>query len=144
MKIHYSHKLPVSKQIAFETILDPENLQNVIPGSESFEQNSDNCYSISSKVEFGIVNGLYKSTLEIIDIKQPNSLRLIVASEGTGGSLRGEGTMVFNSLPGITEVVVDGDAKVTGFAATIGQSLLGEAVKALLKQFFDSLNYKTI
>ena len=56
MKIHYSHKLPVSKQIAFETILDPENLQNVIPGSESFEQNSDNCYSISSKVEFGIVN----------------------------------------------------------------------------------------
>ena len=144
MKIHYSHKLSVSKLIAFETILDPKNLQNVIPGSESFEQNSDNCYSISSKVEFGIVTGLYKSTLEIIDIKQPNSLRLIVASEGTGGSLQGEGTMVFNSLPGITEVVVDGDVLVTGFAATIGQSFLGEAIKALLKQFFESLKYKTI
>ena len=52
--------------------------------------------------------------------------------------------MVFNSLPGITEVVVDGDALVTGFATTIGQSLLGEAIKALLKQFFESLKYKTI
>ena len=143
MKIHYSHELPVSRHIAFETIMDPENLQNVIPGSESFEQNSENCYSISSKVEFGIINGLYKSTLEIIDVKQPHSLRLIVASEGTGGSLQGEGTMVFNNLLDITQVVVDGEAQVTGFVATIGPSLLSEAVKVLLKQFFDSLKYKT-
>jgi len=142
MKIHYSHELPVSKHIAFETIIDPENLQNVIPGCESFETSSHNCYLISSKLTFGGIQGFYKSKLEIIDIKQPNSLRLILAGKGTGATIRGEGIMVFNTLPRVTEVVVDGDIKVTGFAAALGQSIISGGAKVLLKQFFSSLKYK--
>jgi len=141
MKIQYSHELPVSKHIAFDAITDPNNLQNVIPGCESFEISSPNCYLISSKLKFGSIQGVYKSKLEIIDINQPDSLRLTLNAKGTGARIQGEVTMIFNTLPGVTQVVVEGYVKVAGFAAIAGQNILSGAANVLLKQFFSSLKY---
>ena len=141
MKIQYSHELPVSKHIAFDAIIDPNNLQNVVPGCESFEISSLNSYLISSKLKFGNIQGVYKCKLEVIDIRHPDSLRLTLNAKGTGARIQGEVTMIFNTLPAVTEVVVEGYVKVPGFAAIAGQNILSGAANVFLKQFFSSLKY---
>ena len=143
MKIDYSHELPLSKQFAFETLIDSQNLQNIVPGCESIEYVGENSYLISSKVEFGPITGLYTSTIELTEINKPDMFRLIATGKGTGGSMKGEVTIIFKELPKTTEVVVNGNAEVTGFVATLGQTFLEKATITLLEKFFNSLKYKT-
>ena len=143
MKIDYSHELPLSKQFAFETLIDPHNLRNIVPGCESFEYLGENSYLISSKVEFGPITGLYKSTMELIEINKPDMFQLIATGEGTGGSMKGELTIMFKEFPKTTQVVVNGNAEVTGFVATLGETLLERATITLLEKFFNSLKYNT-
>lgn len=139
MKIQYSHTLPVSRKVAFNTILNPDSLKAAIPGCDSFEKTGTNCYSLSMKVQIGAVKGIYTSTVNIIDIDAPNSLRMIVSGKGSGGTVRGDGIITFHESGQSTEILINGDAQVTGIIARVGQRLMGGASKTLLKRFFNSL-----
>lgn len=143
MKLQYSHDLPLSKEFAFETLIDPLNLQKMLPGCESFECTGKNSYAFSNKVMFGPIEELYTATLELIDINRPDAIRVIVIADGTVGGVRAEAKVTFKGISNGTKVVVVGEAELKGFLGSLGSAFIEETASNLLEKLFSSLKYKT-
>ena len=68
---------------------------------------------------------------------------MIVQGRGAGGGIRGEGVLTFApDGDGIRASSVEGDARVTGVVARVGQRLLGTVSKTLMSQFFACMSEK--
>ena len=143
MKLQYSHDLPLPKESAFETLIDPLNLQKMLPGCESFECTGENSYAFSNKVMFGPIEELYTATLELIDINRPDAIRVIVIGDGTVGGIRAEAKVTFKGISNGTKVVVDGEAELKGFLGGLGSVFIEETASNLLEKLFSSIKYKT-
>ena len=91
------------------------------------------------KVGIGAVRGTYSGEVSLSDIDELSSFRMTVAAKGRGGSVGGEGLLKFADSGAGTELMVEGDARVTGVIARVGQRLLGGASKTLMDRFFSCL-----
>ena len=91
------------------------------------------------KVGIGAVRGTYTGEVSLTDIDEPSSFRMTVSGKGRGGSVRGDGLLKFADSGDGTELIVEGDAQVTGVIARVGQRLLGGASKTLMDRFFGCL-----
>ena len=65
MKLQYSHDLPLPKESAFETLIDPLNLQNLLPGCESFEKSSDATFEASATNQIGPMNATFSGKINL-------------------------------------------------------------------------------
>jgi hypothetical protein len=67
---------------------------------------------------------------------------MIVEGKGSGGSIRGDSLLSLQERDGATQISVDGDARVTGIIARVGQRLIGSASKLMMDQFFQCMRLK--
>ena len=140
MKVTGSYYLDSPRETVWQALLSPETLASCIPGCESFESTGENGYRVVMKVGIGAVRGTYTGEVSLTDLDEPSSFRMTVSGKGRGGSVRGEGLLKFaDGEGGGTQLVVEGDARVTGVVARVGQRLLGGASKTLMDRFFGCL-----
>lgn len=142
MKVTGSYYLDSPRATVWQGLLSPETLSSCIPGCESFEETGENSYRVVMKVGIGAVRGTYTGEVSLTDIDEPSSFRMIVSGKGRGGSVRGDGLLKFADSGAGTELIVEGDAQVTGVIARVGQRLLGGASKTLMDRFFGCLKSK--
>ena len=121
----------------WDTLLSPEALASAIPGVQELERLSEDEFEMGITVGIGAIRGSYSGRVTITDKREPESLRMLVQGKGRGGTIRGEALIELVEKAGGTEIHVDGNARVTGLVARVGQRLLGSASKTLMNQFFN-------
>jgi hypothetical protein len=142
MKVQGSYTFDADRERVWNALMDPDVLSGCIPGGEQFVPSGENAYQVTMKVKIAAITGTYTGSIRLVDVDQPNSYRMMVEGKGSGGTVRGEAVMQFAESNGATEVLVEGDAYVTGMVARVGQRLMGSASKMMMNQFFACLKEK--
>jgi carbon monoxide dehydrogenase subunit G len=126
----------------WQVLLDPAMLADCLPGSEGFQELGDGRYEATLTVGVANVKGTYKSTIQLTDVQEPESYRLLVEGGGRPGSIKGEGLLRLSDNGSETVVSYSGDVQVTGMVARVGQRLLPNVAKMMVGKFFDCMDSK--
>ena len=140
MDVSGEYRLSVSRQTVWNALLDPEILQQCIPGCESFEKLADDHYQATVKTAIGPVKATFRSELRILDAIPPESYRL--EGEGKAGAVgfgRGGADVTLREEGGETILNYSADFQVGGRLAQIGSRLVVGATRKIADQFFGRL-----
>ncbi len=137
MNVEGTYSVNADRKAVWDTLLSPEALASAIPGVQELERLSEDEFEMGITVGIGAIRGSYSGRVTITDKREPESLRMLVQGKGRGGTIRGEALIELVEKAGGTEIHVDGNARVTGLVARVGQRLLGSASKTLMNQFFN-------
>ncbi|MBI4305095.1 MAG: carbon monoxide dehydrogenase subunit G [Chloroflexi bacterium] len=140
MKIEGTYELKAGIETVWDMLNDPDVLASCIPGCKSLTAEGKNAYQAELSVGIGMIRGTYSGSVRITDQKRPKSYRLKIEGEGPGGFIKGDASVnLDDSGNETTTVTVSGDGEVGGVLARVGQRLIGQTSKSLMKQFFDCL-----
>ncbi|MDE0000013.1 MAG: carbon monoxide dehydrogenase subunit G [Rhodospirillaceae bacterium] len=140
MDVSGEYRLSVSRQAVWNALLDPEILQQCIPGCESFEKLADDHFQATVKTAIGPVKATFTSELRIVNPIPPESYRL--EGEGKAGAVgfgRGAADVTLREEGGETVLSYSADFQVGGRLAQIGSRLVVGATRKIADQFFGRL-----
>ena len=142
MKVQGTYSFKAKSERVWASLLSPEVLAQCIPGCQALNAVGGDKYEIDLKVGLGAISGTYSGTVALADQEEHSSFKMLVHGKGGGTTIQGEGLIRLNDNEAGTEVTVDGDARVTGVIARVGQRLLGSVAKSLMDQFFTCMKAK--
>ncbi len=141
MKVKGQYSVDVPQRQVYEALLDPEILARTLPGCESLEPIADNQYRMKMKLAVAGVQGLFEGKVSLEDQQPPESFRLRVGGQGKIGFVNGNGQFTLRSSdPSTTIIEYEGEVKVGGIIAGVGQRLMDMTTKMMIKRFFASLS----
>ncbi len=121
----------------WEKLMDTNALARVVPGITKLEQTGENTYTSTIHIKMGPVNGSFSGNLQLQDITEPNNFTLKVQQNSKIGNAKAAIKVDLIPLNGEqTEVAFDGDAKLSGLLAGMGQRVISGVANTLTKQFF--------
>jgi carbon monoxide dehydrogenase subunit G len=140
MKIEGTYMVPAPRQTVWEHLLNPKTLARSLPGCEKLEPQPDGSYHAEMKVGIAAVKGTYHGRVEILDPVPHERFRMKVEGQGTGGFLKGEGTLTLLGESSETLIGYSGEAQVGGVIASVGQRLVQAAARQIVQQFFQAFS----
>ena len=121
-------------------LMDTDTLSKIVPGVSKLEKTGDNSYKSTLEIKMGPVSGAFTGNLQMENIEQEKGFTLKVQQNSSIGNANAAIKIELIPVnPNETEIVFDGDVKVTGLLASMGQRILGSAANMLTKQFFANL-----
>jgi carbon monoxide dehydrogenase subunit G len=139
MRIQGDHLFDAPRNVAWETVLDPNALATSFPGFERLEETGENTYEGALNIRVGPVQGKFQGTLELSDLDPPNGYAFRMNGKGAAGFVDGTGNLKLSDVEGKTRLEYDVDAKVGGRIAGVGQRLLDSSAKVLTRQALEGL-----
>ena len=139
MEISGEHRFAAPRNVVYEALLDPKELQASMPGCEKFEEVGPASYDLTIKVGISAIKGTYSGNVKVADPVKDESYRLLVSGSGKPGSVQGDAAMVLSDDGGGTLVKYTGEVKAQGAIARLGSRLLGGAAKLMIGQFFKAM-----
>ena len=124
----------------WEMLMDTDTLARIVPGISRLEKTSENKYKSTIGIKIGPVNSSFTGDLQMEEIKEPEGFTLKVQQNSKIGNANA--AIKISLLPvneNNTEVAFDGDVKLSGMLAAMGQRLIGGVSNTLTKQFFSNL-----
>jgi carbon monoxide dehydrogenase subunit G len=85
------------------------------------------------------VKGTFKGNVRLEDMQAPAHYRMTVDGKGAPGFVKGTGIFDLEDRNGGTAIAYEGEMKVGGVIAGVGQRMIEAAAKMLAHQFFKSL-----
>ncbi len=140
MKLEGTFTIPVPQEVVWKNLMDPQALASALPGCEKVEPNSDGSFHAELKVGIAAVKGSYHGRIEILDVVPPDRYRMKVEGQGTGGFLKGEGTITLSDAAPGTLITYVGEAQVGGLIASVGQRLILGAARQIVNKFFEAFS----
>lgn len=141
MKIAGEYTFDAPQDLVWEALQDPDVLSNAMPGGEGFEEVGEYEFTGNLKVKVGPVQGIFKGNIKLEDIVAPESYKMIVDGKGAPGFVKATGGLKLTPLDGDkTHIEYDGEAKVGGRIASVGQRLMDASAKSIIRQSLDGLN----
>ena len=138
MKLEGSYKVPAPREVVWKHLLNPDVLARALPGCEKLVPNSDSSFSAELKMGIAMVKGTYRGRVEILDAVPPEHFRMKVEGQGSGGFLKGEGTLTLTQEGAETLISYSGEAQVGGLIASVGQRMILSAARQIVDQFFQA------
>lgn len=120
--------------------MDTEILAKVVPGISKLERIGENSFKAIVEIKMGPVSGAFNGNLQMEDIDEPKGFTLKIQQNSKIGNANA--AIKISLLPvaeNQTEVAFDGDAKLSGLLATMGNRVIGGVSNTLTKQFFTNL-----
>ncbi|MCC6174915.1 MAG: carbon monoxide dehydrogenase subunit G [Chloroflexi bacterium] len=139
MKVEGSYTFDAPRDKVWSVLLNPEALKSCVPGLQSLTPTGENAYEADLKVGVAAIRGSYKGHIQLTDLVEPSSYKMVVEGKGGAGFVKGVAHIELVDNGASTEVVVKGDGNVGGTVAGVGQRMLGGVAKMLMGQFFDCL-----
>ncbi|MHB8653928.1 MAG: SRPBCC family protein [Terriglobia bacterium] len=138
MKLEGAYTIHAPREIVWKQLLNPDVLARSIPGCEKLEPNPDGSYNAELKMGIAMVRGTYRGRVEILDQVPPKHFRMKVEGQGSGGFLKGEGTLTLTESGSETMISYTGEAQVGGLFASVGQRMILSAARQVVEQFFQA------
>jgi len=121
-------------------LMDTNTLARIVPGISRLEKTGENKFKSIIDIKMGPVNSSFAGDLQMEDIKHVEGFTLKVQQNSKIGNanaaIRISLVPVDNNQ---SEVAFDGDVKLSGMLAAMGQRLIGGVSNTLAKQFFTNL-----
>jgi uncharacterized protein len=123
-------------------LMDPAVISSCIPGCDRFEPDGENRYRARLTVALAAITGTYEGTVELADLVQPTSYRLVAKGQGRPGFVNGSSIVALRQEGSSTVVQVNGSVQTGGAIARLGQRLIGGVSQMMLDRFFSCLQGK--
>jgi len=133
----------VSQELLWKTLQDKESLRRSLPGCKSFEEIAPHTYKSELGINIGPVKGVFTGDVRQVDIKEPESYRLLVIGKGKPGEIDAKADMVLEETEAGTTLICRAEVKVTGVLAAAGQRVMSGVAKVILGQFFKDIEKET-
>ncbi len=140
MHFEGNHILNASRETVWELLIDPDVLARISPGVKELSHEEGDRYKAIFQVKVGPVNGKFKGALEVADKVPPERYTLKVTQRSPVGNVKGEFLIAIQQEDdGQCSVSFNGEAKISGVIAGIGQRVLSGVAKSQTEQFFRAL-----
>jgi carbon monoxide dehydrogenase subunit G len=121
-------------------LMDTDTLARIVPGITRLEKTGDNKFKSILEIKLGPVNSSFTGDLQMQEIDEQKGFTLKVQQNSKIGNA--SAAIKITLLPvndTQTEVSFNGDVKLSGMLAAMGQRLIGGVSNTLSKQFFSNL-----
>jgi len=125
----------------WQMLMDTDTLARIVPGISKLEKNGDNSYISTISMKLGPVSSSFTGNLQMEDIQQEKGFTLKVQQNSKIGNANA--AIKIDLIPVVenqTEVSFEGDVKLSGMLASMGQRVLGGVANTLSKQFFTNMD----
>ena len=125
----------------WQMLMDTDTLARIVPGISKLEKNGDNSYISTISMKLGPVSSSFTGNLQMEDIQQEKGFTLKVQQNSKIGNANA--AIKIDITPVVenqTEVSFEGDVKLSGMLASMGQRVLGGVANTLSKQFFTNMD----
>jgi uncharacterized protein len=124
-RVEGTETLRVPRPELWRLLNDPDTLAASIPGCRGFERDdaAEHRYRTAIKVAVGAVTGVYEGTVEYVDVAEPERCTIVVSGKGDKGTIDGQGAITLADAGDVTEVAYEGEFKLTGPVAGVGQRM---------------------
>lgn len=140
MRIDYEHLLEHPRERVWKALVDPEILARILPGVETLEAVAPGKYDAVIQLGTPALKGRFRGWIEIADQQFPARYALRGQGKGATGWVRGSAQIDFDEHAGGTRVRSAIEVQLGGRMASIGQRMLEGVAKALIREFFESLD----
>ncbi|MHA4843615.1 CoxG family protein [Flavitalea antarctica] len=124
----------------WELLMSPDSLSRVVPGISTLEPIAENSFLSSINIKIGPVNGTFSGKLQLEDIVDQNSFTLKTQQNSKIGNANAALNIKLDPVDGNqTKVTFDGDVKLSGMMAAMGQRIVSGVANTLTNQFFNNL-----
>jgi len=140
MRLNGTYSLPAARQQVWDALLDPGVLARTLPGCKSLDTVGPDEYRMNMALAISSLKGLFDGKVRIEDQQPPESYRLSVEGRGKMGFINGGGRLrLIEAGAAVTEIEYEGDVKVGGTIASVGQRLMDMTSKMMIKRFLAAL-----
>ena len=141
MELKGRHTVNATPATLWKMLMDTDTLSKIVPGISKLEKTGNNSYKSILEIKIGPVGGAFTGNLQMENMEEPKEFTLKVQQNSSVGNATAAIKIELNPVnPNETEVAFDGDVKVTGLLASMGQRILGSVANVLTKQFFANLD----
>lgn len=140
MELAGNYTFEAPREVVWDAIMNPDVLQNILPGCESLERVSDTEYNGVLNLRVGPVQGKFAGKVTLTDQNKPENFHLNIDGQGAAGFVKGGGDARLEMMDGKTVLTYDGKADVGGRIASVGQRLLDTSAKSITRQSLESLD----
>ncbi|HET8523474.1 MAG TPA: carbon monoxide dehydrogenase subunit G [Thermomicrobiales bacterium] len=144
MQLSGEHTFAAPRQRVWDFLLDPDVLQQCLPGCEKLEQIGEDEYNATMKIGIAMIRGTFQGRVKISDKQEPERYTMMVEGSGPQGQVSGTGTLELVDNGDRTTVRYEGDANVRGTLARVGARMIQPAAKTIVGQFFNCLESKAV
>jgi carbon monoxide dehydrogenase subunit G len=144
MQLTGEHSFAAPRQRVWDFLLDPDVLQQCLPGCEKLEQIGEDEYNATMKIGIAMIRGTFQGRVKISDKQEPERYTMMVEGSGPQGQISGTGTLELVDNGDQTTVRYQGDANVRGTLARVGARMIQPAAKTIVGQFFNCLESKAV
>lgn len=142
MKVSGSFGFDCPPERIWRALHDVDLLREALPGCERLDQTAPDTFTGVARVGIAAIKGSYSGTVRLSDEREPEFLRMAVDARSGHAQIKGEGSLSLERTADGTRVEYDGDARVFGPLAAVGQRLVPSAAKLLTERFFKNLAEK--
>jgi len=141
MQLTGKHVVNAIPSRVWEMLINTDTLARIVPGISRLEKTGDNTFKSILEIKMGPVNSSFTGDLQMEDIAVEKGYTLKVQQNSKIGNANA--VIKISLAPADenkTEVSFDGDVKLSGMLAAMGQRLIGGVSNTLTKQFFSNLD----
>jgi carbon monoxide dehydrogenase subunit G len=142
MEISGQHRFSAPRERVWKLLLDPQILQQCLPGTEDFVEVAPEEYEARMKIGVAAIRGTYQGKVKIHSKDEPSSYQMTVEGKGPAGQISGDATIALVADGADTVVNWSGNANVRGTLARVGGRVMQPAAKMIVGQFFNCLEGK--
>ncbi len=119
--------------------MDPEVIASIMPGCDALDKVGENAFEGVMKIKIGPVQGVFKGSVELSDLREGESYHIRIKGKGAPGFIDAQGDIRFREEDAKTVLDYEIDAKIGGRIASVGQRLLDSSTKVIARQSLDGL-----
>jgi carbon monoxide dehydrogenase subunit G len=140
MQLTGRHMLKATATTLWAMLMDTDTLARIVPGITRLEKTGDNTFKSFIDIKMGLIKGSFTGNLHMEGITEQKGFTLKVQQSSSVGNANATIKIDLVTVnDGQTEISFDGDVKLTGLLAGMGQRVLGGVANTLSKQFFANL-----
>lgn len=143
MELNGKHTVNATPATLWKMLMDTDTLSKIVPGVSKLEKTGANSYKSTLEINMGPVGATFNGDAQMEDIVEQKKFALKMQQSNKMGNVNS--IMKVELAPinqSETEVVFDGEVKITGFLAAMGHKVLGNVTNMLTKQFFANLDHE--
>jgi carbon monoxide dehydrogenase subunit G len=140
MRIEGRHRFAAPPERVWQRLQDPQTLADTLPGVRRLQATGPDEYAISLTVGVGAVKGGFDGSFAVADKREPESCTLRGSARGSAGSAQAEVRVRLAGDDGGTVLDYQGDAKVAGPIAGVGQRMLAAAARQNTARFLEAMD----
>ena len=139
MNIEGTYTLQAPPTEVWDSLLDRELMQQIIPGIETIEPVGENIYAIIFNIKHAPLEGTYQGQVTLSEQHSPYHYRLTFEGKGDHGSISGDGSFHLHEHNEATIIAYKGTLTYSKQETLSQPKLIKGAAKLLIQQFFTAL-----